>query len=142
MSRPRPRRRREILKEFIAVTGYHERSTIRVLNSPGPSKRRRRRHRASLYDEAVRAALIVLSEASDRVCGKRLKARIPILLPALGRNGHLTLDEHIRPKILSMTAATVDRFTDDPPSGSYEEAQTGGTRAAAAHQDAHVCGLE
>jgi len=44
------------------------------------------------------------------VCGKRLKALLPILLPALERNGHLKLDEQIRPKILSMSAATVDRL--------------------------------
>ena len=106
--------KRKILEEFTAVTGYHEKSAIRVLNSAGSSKRRQRRQRASLYDEAVRAALIVLWEASDRVCGKRLKALLPILLPALERNGHLTLDEHIRPKILSMSAATVDRLLRAP----------------------------
>jgi hypothetical protein len=38
----------------------------------------------------VRAALIVLWEASDRVCGKRLRALLPILLPALERNGVLS----------------------------------------------------
>jgi Integrase core domain len=43
-------------------------------------------------------------------CGKRLKALLPILLPALERNGHLKLDEQIRPKVLSMSAATVDRL--------------------------------
>ncbi len=42
-------------------------------------------------DEAARGALIVLWEASDRVCGKRLKALLPTLLPALERNGHLKL---------------------------------------------------
>jgi hypothetical protein len=44
------------------------------------------------------------------VCGKRLKALLPILLPALERNGHLKLDEEIRPKILSMSASTIDRL--------------------------------
>jgi hypothetical protein len=97
------------LDEFIAATGYHEKSPIRVLNASG-SKRPQTRRRASLYDEAVRGALIVLWEASDRVCGKRLKALLPILLPALERNGHLQLDEEIRPRILSMSAATVDRL--------------------------------
>ena len=101
--------KRRILDEFIAATGYHEKSAIRVLNSTG-SKRLQTRRRASLYDEAVRSALIVLWEASDRVCGKRLKALLPILVPALERNGHLTLNEEIRPKILSMSAATVDRM--------------------------------
>jgi transposase InsO family protein len=102
--------KRTILEEFIAATGYHEKSAIRVLNSAPVAKVRRRRQRPSLYDEAARAAIIVLWEASDRVCGKRLKALLPILLPALERNGHLKLDEEIRPKILSMSASTIDRL--------------------------------
>ena len=64
-----------ILEEFIAATGYHEKSAIRVLNASPELKRRQTRRRRSLYDEAARGALIVLWEASDRVCGKRLKAR-------------------------------------------------------------------
>ena len=102
--------KRKILEQFIAATDYHKKSAIRILNSAPAAKRRQSRRRTSLYDEAVRAALIVLWEASDRVCGKRLKALVPILLPALERNGHLKLDEQIRPKILSMSAATVDRL--------------------------------
>jgi hypothetical protein len=55
-----------ILEEFIAATGYHEKSAIRVLNGSG-SKRRQTRQRQALYDSAVRGALIVLWEASDRL---------------------------------------------------------------------------
>jgi hypothetical protein len=69
--------KRRILEEFIAATGHHEKSAIRVLNSAPVLKRRQTRHRPSLYDEAARGALIVLWEASDRVCGKRLKALLP-----------------------------------------------------------------
>jgi hypothetical protein len=106
--------KRKILEQFIAATGYHEKSAIRILNSAPSSKCIHSRQRASLYDEAVRAALIVLWEASDRVCGKRLKALLPILLPALERNGHLKLNAQIRPKLLSMSAATVDRLLRAP----------------------------
>lgn len=103
-----------ILEEFIAATGYHEKSAIRVLNTTPAPKRHHTRRRPSLYDEAVRGALIVLWEASDRVCGKRLKALPPILLPALERNGHLSLDQDLRQKILSMSAATIDRLLRTP----------------------------
>jgi hypothetical protein len=106
--------KRRILEEFIAATGYHEKSAIRALNSPPASRLRQTRRRMSLYDEAARAAIIVLWEASDRVCGKRLKALLPILLPALERNGHLKLDEAIRPKIVSMSASTIDRLLQMP----------------------------
>jgi len=103
-----------ILEEFIAATGYHEKSAIRVLNTTQATKRRQTWQRQSLYDDAVRSALIVLWEASDRVCGKRLKALLPILVPALERNGHLNLAEPLRPKLLSMSAATIDRLLRAP----------------------------
>ena len=102
--------KRKILDEFIAVTGYHAKSAIRALNAEPLVKARQTRLRPSLYDEAVRAALIVLWEASDRVCGKRLRALLPILLPALERNGHLHLADPMRQKILAMSASTIDRL--------------------------------
>lgn len=110
--------KRKILDEFIACTGYHEKSAIRVLNARPDHKLPQSRVRAPLYDEAVRAALIVLWEASDRVCGKRLQPLLPILLPALERNGHLQLQEPIRAKLLSMSAATVDRLLRVPRNAS------------------------
>lgn len=106
--------KRKILDEFIAVTGYHEKSAIRALNTIPVAKTRQTRKRPSLYDEAVSAALIVLWEASDRVCGKRLRALLPILLPALERNGHLHLAEAMRQKILAMSASTIDRLLRAP----------------------------
>jgi hypothetical protein len=105
--------KRKILDEFVATTGYHEKSAIRVLNAR-PIPRNPRRARLPLYDEAVRTALIVLWEASDRVCGKRLQPLLPILLPALERNGHLNLQESLREKLLAMSPATVDRLLRAP----------------------------
>jgi hypothetical protein len=53
----------------------------------GPRRRRR------VYDDAVREALILVWEASDRVCGKRLRPLIPILVESMERHGHLKLAE-------------------------------------------------
>jgi hypothetical protein len=111
--------KRTILEEFVAITGYHEKSAIRALNAEPIAKRRQTRVRASLYDEAARAALIVLWEASDRICGKRLRALLPILLPALERNGHLHLREPMRQKILAMSASTIDRLLRVPRSVTH-----------------------
>jgi hypothetical protein len=110
--------KRKILDEFIAVTGYHEKSAIRALNTVPVAKARQIRKRPSLYDEAARAALIVLWEASDRVCGKRLRALLPILLPALERNGHLHLGEAMRRQILAISASTIDRLLRVPRSAT------------------------
>jgi len=110
--------KRKILHEFLAATGYHEKSAIRILNAPPAVKLVQTRQRTPLYDEAARAALIIMWEASDRVCGKRLKALLPILLPALERHGHLSLHPEIRAKVLSMSASTVDRLLRMPRSAS------------------------
>lgn len=111
--------KRKILDEFIATTGYHEKSAIRVLNAEAKVIASRARTRAPLYDEAVRAALIVLWEVSDRICGKRLQPLLPILLPALERHGHLTLQAPIRDKLLALSAATADRLLRAPRKASH-----------------------
>ena len=92
----------------MALTGYHRKHAIRVLREDvATAKAARTRNR--LYDEAVRQALTVLWEAADRVCGKRLKALIPMLVDAMERHGHLDLDPVIKTKVLQVSAATFDR---------------------------------
>jgi hypothetical protein len=69
------------------------------------------------YDEATRQALIVAWEASDRRCGKRLKAALPVLLPALQRSGHLALTPEALINLLGISAATIDRLLREVHSG-------------------------
>ena len=97
-----------ILDEFVALTGYHRKHAIRVLNGRAamPTVPRGRR---CVYDEAVTEGLIVLWEASDRMCGKRLKALLPILVPALERHGHLSLEPGVRERLMAVSTATIDR---------------------------------
>ena len=98
----------KILDEFVTLTGYHRKHAIRLLGEEAAgAKAAPVRNR--LYDEAVRQALTLLWEAADRVCGKRLKALIPILVDAMERHGHLDLDPVIRAKVLQVSAATIDR---------------------------------
>lgn len=100
-----------ILEELVAVSGFHRKSAIRILSGKplrdGPATGRgRRRH----YDEAARHALIVVWEASDRICSKRLKALLPVLIGALECHGHLCLELSIRTQLTTMSAATMDRL--------------------------------
>ncbi len=37
----------------------------------------------------------MLCEASDRICGKRLKALLPLLIESMERNGHMGLAPEI-----------------------------------------------
>ncbi len=100
--------RRRVLTEFVRVTGYHRKHALRVLNQrpvgPGP------RARGRIYDEAVRQALTILWEASDRICGKRLRAIMPTMINAMEHHGHLDLDPGVRSRLLVISAATIDRL--------------------------------
>jgi hypothetical protein len=75
-----------ILNEFVAMTGYHRKHIIRLFNTAPVAARPGRRARLPVYDEGVREALILLWEASDRVCGKRLKPLLPLLVTARERS--------------------------------------------------------
>jgi hypothetical protein len=97
-----------ILDEFVAITGYHRKHAMRVLRD-GMPRSAARRARRYVYDRAASEAIVVLWEASDRVCGKRLKALIPVLVDALERHGHLKLEAAVRDAVLAMSAATIDR---------------------------------
>jgi len=100
----------KILKEFVALSGYHRKHAIRLLvkrmnitpQSIAVSKR--------VYDEAVKKTLVLIWEAADRICGKRLKAAIPTLVDAMERHGHLELEPVLRQKVMSVSAATIDRI--------------------------------
>jgi hypothetical protein len=98
-----------ILDEFVKVTGYHRKHAIRVLTAQAYTPQGRPvGHR--IYQEAVKEALIVLWEAADRICGKRLKALLPLLVEAMERHGHLRLQDGVKEQVLAISAATIDRL--------------------------------
>lgn len=99
-----------ILAEFVALTGYHRKHAARLLRGGGGADRSAPRPQRRLYDDAAREALIVLWEASDRICGKRLKPLIPVLVAAMERHGHLALDPAVRERLDLISAATIDRL--------------------------------
>ena len=71
-----------------------------------PSQARSRR----IYDEAVKEAVIVIWEAADRICGKRLKAEMPHLVESMERHGCRDLDPEVRDRLLAASAAARDRL--------------------------------
>ena len=100
-----------ILSEFTSVSGLHRKSAIRVLNAVAePEAPLKRAGRPRLYDQAVQQGLVTLWEASDRVCGKRLKALLPVLLAALEKHGHMAVDPTVKASLLALSAATMDRL--------------------------------
>ncbi len=102
--------RRTILDEFIEVTGYHRKHVIRLFGATQKTGKLPRENVRKIYDEAVRQALIMLWEAGDRICGKRLKPLLSILIEAMERHGHLKLEAKIKQALLLVSAATIDRL--------------------------------
>jgi hypothetical protein len=101
--------RGRILDELTTLTGLHRKHAARLVRGGGASRGHEARPQRRIYDDAVREALVVIWEASDRVCGKRLRPLVPILIEAMERHGHLHLAGELRSGLLSMSAATIDR---------------------------------
>ena len=120
-----------ILTEFTEITGYHRKHAARLLRREHVVDRSRPRPARRVYDQAVRDALVVLWEASDRICGKRLKPLIPLLIPAMERHGHLALDDEVRARLLKISAATIDRAL-----APVRAVSSGGRRRRNAHSSA------
>jgi hypothetical protein len=98
-----------ILNEFVAITGLSRKHAMRALRQGLPATANGARPGRRIYDDAVCEALIVIWEASDRICGKRLKVLTPVLVEATERHGHLQLAPEVRARLLNMSAATIDR---------------------------------
>lgn len=97
-----------ILDEFVKTTGYHRKHALRLMadgKKVRPSTPRRR-----VYDDAVRAAVTVIWEAGDRMCGKRLKAILPSLMESLVTHGHLAVGSELRQLLTQISPATIDRL--------------------------------
>jgi hypothetical protein len=102
--------------ELCATTGWHRKHAVRALRqrkTVAPREFVAAGERGRRYGATIKNALTALWEASDRVCGKRLKVMIPTLLPALERHGRLNLDQGDRGSVLAVSAATIDRLLGD-----------------------------
>ncbi len=100
-----------VIAEVVEVTGYHHRYAQALLREGcayrGP--RLRRSGRPPTYGLEVVQVLEIAAEATGWICGKRLAAALPDLLPALEREGALTLTDALRDQVCALSAATIDR---------------------------------
>ena len=116
-----------ILDQLCAITGWHRKHAVRALwQHDMPNGIHVPRERRRTYGATIKDALTALWEASDRVCGKRLKVMIPTLLPALEQHGRLKLGEADHDLVLAVSAATIDRVL-----GDVKVAASGGKRRRA-----------
>jgi hypothetical protein len=103
-----------MLDELCALTGWTRRHARRALVE-ALSKRAQppRRPRPRIYDDDVLAALRFVWAALDAPAGKRLAPFMAEVVEALERHGELELHPQVRAKLLSISAATIDRALAD-----------------------------
>jgi hypothetical protein len=100
--------KKRLLTEFCRVTGRHRKSAIRLFRrraraaAPRPGRPQR-------YGPEMVALLRTVCEASDYLCGKRLAPFLPTIVDALERHRVLKVPSSLRPGLLHLSPATIDR---------------------------------
>jgi hypothetical protein len=98
-----------ILDEFCATSGLSRKHVIAMFNGLPLSRKDNPIPRKKLYDPClVLEPLKAIWLATDQMCGKRLKAAIPLWLPYYMKLN--ALSEDVKQKILSMSPRTIDRL--------------------------------
>ncbi|HML40647.1 MAG TPA: transposase family protein [Bellilinea sp.] len=101
--------KQKILDEFVAVTGYHRKYAIRVLNTKkhkGPSKKPGPRR---IYQGEVVTALEYIWEICGQICSRRLKPFLPEIVKVLERNQEIHLSPETKKLLLQMSRSSIDR---------------------------------
>lgn len=103
----------KILDEFISITGYRRKYAIHLLNHSSKGiigKKQKKIAKKRKYDEATQEALLIIWNACNQICSKRLVPFIPELLAVLERFGRISLPVEVRNNLITISAATVDRL--------------------------------
>ncbi len=102
-------RKMQILDELIAITGYHRKYAIRVLNhDPKPKGLKRSGRRKKYQGEAIQV-LEQIWEIYGRICSKRLQPFLAEGIAILERCHELRLAPEVKQLLLEMSRATIDR---------------------------------
>ena len=100
--------RHRILDEFCAITGYHRKYSIRLLNRAAlPEGTPRPRRRPPLYGPPVIEALTAIWTAAGYPWSVRLKALLPLWLPHVRRR--LRLTRAVEQQLLTISPRQIDR---------------------------------
>lgn len=108
-------RKNKILDGFVAATGYDRKYALVLLCKKSSSTdiaslKPKSRPGAQVYDDQFRHVLIKVWNTANQVCSKRFVPFIPDLVAAMERHGHLRISDDIRKKLMTVSAATVDRI--------------------------------
>jgi hypothetical protein len=102
-------KKKAMLDEFVAATGYHRKYAIRILKHGRPRRSGKKHGLPKVYQGEVVVALEQIWEVCGRICSKRLHPFLPEIVKVLERCGELQLSEHTKTLLLQMSRSTMDR---------------------------------
>jgi hypothetical protein len=118
----RKKEKSRLLDELVALSGYNRWYAVGLLRGQGKAikvgrrlrlvgdlARSTKRRQPRIYDGVVLECLKKIWMILDFVCGKRLAAIIPEVIPVLERHHEIALDEATRQKLFAISPATIDR---------------------------------
>jgi len=118
----------KILDDVVEITGYHRHYAAWLLRNYDKRKtvsgstgepvrlivglptKRQKVDRPRTYDESVKRELVFIWEWFDQMCGKRLVALLPDILPVLVQQDRVTEGDDVYRKLIHISAATIDRI--------------------------------
>ena len=101
--------KKNMLDEFVAVTGYHRKYATRILKHGRPRQSGKKHGFHKIYQAEVVVALEQIWEVCGRICSKRLQPFLPEMVKVLERCGELQLSEQTKALLLQMSRSTIDR---------------------------------
>ncbi len=102
-------KKKTMLDEFVAATGYHRKYAIRILKHGHAQQSGKKHGFHKVYQSEVVVALEQIWEVCGRICSKRLQPFLPEMVKVLERCGELTLPTETKRLLLQMSSATIDR---------------------------------
>lgn len=102
-------KKKQILDEFVAATGFHRKYAIRLLNHEIRKSGLKKKGRQKVYSGEVVEALVRIWEIYGRICSRRLKPFLAEVIEVLERHDELVLRPETKALLLKMSRATIDR---------------------------------
>lgn len=102
----------EIIDAVIAATGYHRKYVVSILRKREERLRVLRKPKKK-YDESVKEIIVMIWNAANQICSKRLAPFLPEFIETLERFGHLKISAEVKTKLLGLSSATIDRLLRD-----------------------------
>jgi hypothetical protein len=102
-------KKKTMLDEFVAATGYHRKYANRLLKHGRPRRSNQKHGLRKVYQGDVIVVLEQIWEVCGRICSKRLQPFLPEMVKVLERCGELQLSESTKTLLLHMSRSTIDR---------------------------------